>query len=116
MSEQGGNHKVMNAAFEQTSRKCVAQIVRSQIFNPGPVAGGGEAFRDCFYWLALAIGEEPLTCCPVISQDLEDGLCLLFNGNTRGLPSFPLATRTALGGIRTSPIASLISANASSLI
>ena len=41
VAEQGGDHKVMDAALDQTSGKRVAQIVRAQVFDLGPHARGG---------------------------------------------------------------------------
>lgn len=61
MSEQSGNHIVVNASFEQTSRKRVAQIIWPQILNAGPLAGGGKALFDRLNRLIFAIGKQPLT-------------------------------------------------------
>jgi len=38
-------------------------------------ARGNKAFVDSFNWFAVAISEEPLSCCRVLSQNLEDVLC-----------------------------------------
>ena len=75
MSEQGGNHKVMNPSFEQTSRECVTQIIWPQIFDAGPGAGGGKAFLDRLNRLIFAIGKQPLAGSCVLKQDPEDVLC-----------------------------------------
>ena len=67
----------MNAAFEQTSRECVTQIIWPQIFDAGPLAGGGKAFFDRLNRLIFAIGKEPLAGRCVLKQDTEDFLCSL---------------------------------------
>ena len=54
----------------------MTQIIWQQIFDAGPGAGGGKAFLDRLNRIIFPIGKQPLTCCPVISQDLEDGWCL----------------------------------------
>ena len=45
MSEQGGDHEVVDAAFDQTCGERVAQIVWAQVFDSGPLARGGETYR-----------------------------------------------------------------------
>lgn len=66
---------MMNTAFEQTSHKCVTQIIWPQIFNSGPRTSGRKAFLDRLNRLIFAIGKQPLAGSCVLKQDPEDILC-----------------------------------------
>ena len=72
VAEQGGDHKVMNAALDQTSGERVAQIIWAQVFDLSPHARGGEPFLDSLYRFAIAIGKEPLPRRGIFDEELED--------------------------------------------